>query len=113
MKLRPLGNVRNWAISQVSPKAQRTDQEVNNIRARIAIGYRSGDKGRRDVLRQKVLPYNFLEPWVCENIPGAVPHVTVPLRRIGFHQFENQVAGSRVEEGRPLNDSRPLGNLVV
>ena len=85
----------------------------NNRRAGIAIGYRPGDIGRRDVLRQKVLPYNFLEPGMREDISSAVPHITVSLRRIGFHQLKNQVAGSRVEEGWPLDSTGTFRDLVV
>lgn len=92
---------------------QRTERDGNNLRAGIAIGYRPGDIGRRDVLRQKVLPDDFLEPGVREDIPSAIPHVTVPLRRIGFHQFQNQVGGSWVEERRPLDGTGTLGDLVV
>ena len=88
-------------------------QERNNVRAGITIRNRPWDVGRRDVLCQKVLPYDLLKPGVCKDISSAVPHIAVPLRRIGFHQLENQVAGSWDEEGRPLNDTRPFGDLAV
>ena len=89
------------------------DQEGNHARARIAIGNCPGNVGRRDVLRQEVLPHNLLEPGVREDISSTVPHITVPLGRIGFHQLENQVAGSWVEEGRPLNDTWTFRDLAV
>ena len=48
-----------------------------------------------------------------EDISSTVPHVTVPLRRIGFHQLKNQVAGSRIEEGWPLDGTGTFGYLAV
>ena len=48
-----------------------------------------------------------------EDISSAIPHVAVSLRRIGLHQLENQVAGSWVEERRPLNDTWTFRDLAV
>lgn len=50
---------------------------------------------------------------MCEDISRAIPHVTVSFRRVGFHQLENQVAGSRVKERRPLNGTGTFGDLVI
>jgi len=114
MKLRLRGTAQNWAASYVSvDERQRTDQEGKNLRAGIAIGYRPGDVGRRDVFRQKVLPYDLLEPGVRKDIASAVPHITVPLRGIGLHQLQNQIASSWVEEGWPLNDAWTFRDLAV
>ena len=88
-------------------------QEGNNIRAGIITKSRPWDVRRRDLLCQKVLPYDLLESGVREDISSALilscsfeGSVSISLR------IKSLALGLKLE-GWPLNDTRPCGDLAI